>query len=313
MSRALIILLSSLLFIGCGDRKNNSEKQKKADEVSINFDTETGIPEFSAITEDPTELVYNFVTNDSAHLKMDYNLNMEFMGQKMPITMQMESKYFVTNVTDKLGHLTLQFTRIAMQMNGPQVINYDSDTDSDPMGSMLGRSLSPLLNNPVSAVISPKGKIIETSINSLLQGFDTVEASQIREQISSAADQFIQNTFIPFPKNAVAPGSTYSAGTETSSAANLEFTKDIHYKVKSISKNKRYIVIEPSGILELNAEKEGIKTVPGSNIIHGWVLFDMQRSFIIQSDLHMEMTVMTKQMGQDMKIKLSIDIKMKMK
>ncbi|MFO7865109.1 MAG: DUF6263 family protein [Salinivirgaceae bacterium] len=313
MTRTLIILASTLLFIGCENPQKESKNQKEAEDVSINFDTESGIPEFSATTEDSTELVYRFTPDDSTHLKMDYNLNMEFMGQKMPIAMQMESKCIVTDVTDELGHLTLQFTRIAMQMNGPQVINYDSDTDNNPMGSMLGRSLSPLLNNPVRTVISPKGKIIETSIDSLLQGFDTDEALQIREQISSAADQFIQNTFIPFPKNAVAPGSTYSGGAETSSAANLQFAKDIHYLVRSISKNKRYVVIEPSGTLELNAEKEGIKTVPGSNTVHGWVLFDMQRSFIIQSNLHMEMTILTQQMGQEMKIKLSIDIKMKTK
>ncbi len=309
MRKILIFLVAALFMLACQNTNNQDNKKSAESSVSINYETENGIPEFSATTDEKVKLEYNFVEGDSAHMVMETDMNMEMMGQKMPMNMIMESDYKINEVAEngnaKVG---VKFTRVAVSMDGPQPMKFDSDNEADLKNNPSGQVFTVLLNNQIGSEITPQGKVLDMNMDAIMDGLPTEQRTQVKEQLQSMSDQFAQNAFVALPEEPVKQGEVYDAGVIETGNANMKMKVDMKYKVLSISEDKRYVILEPQGEFIMESVQEGVEMKAEDNTIGGWVLFDLQRGLLERSHMKMVMNMTANQM----KIKMNMDIKMRM-
>lgn len=313
MRRILLFAVAALFFVGCQTNQKSEATSDTAESgVVINYETESGIPEFSEVADQAMKLRYKFTAGVKAHLVMDYTMTMEMMGQKIPMHMIMESDYEVKSLTDngdaKIG---VTFTRISMEMDGPQVVKFDSDEVEDLKADPMGAMFAPMLSKPISSVISPEGKVLEMDIDALLEGLPEEEATQVRTQVESMSDQFAQNAFVVLPSEPVKIGDTYEAGVIETDAGGMKINMNMKYKVLSISNGGRYVTLEPNGAFSFNSDMPGVEMNTDNNKIGGWMLFDLEKGLPLRSNMLMSMNITANQMGQEMQMKIDMDVKMK--
>lgn len=309
MRKVLIFLVAALFMVACqnGNKQNNEKPGESS--VTINYETESGIPEFSATSDETVKLQYNFTEGDSAHMIMETEMNMEMMGQKMPMQMTMESDYKINEVTEngnaKIG---VEFTRVAVFMEGPQPMKFDSDSEEDMENNPNAGVFTSLLNNEISSEITPNGKVVEMNMDAIMDNLPAEQGAQVKGQLESMSDQFAQNAFVALPDEPVKEGDVYDAGIIETGNAGMSMKVDMKYKVLSISEDKRYVILEPQGEFMMESIQEGVEMSAEDNKIGGWVLFDLERGFLESSDMKMLMTLTANQMA----IKMDMNIKMRM-
>lgn len=315
MKKTFFYALLCLTFIACqpGKKDDKTTTQKEKSSVNINYETESGIPRFSAESKEPVELKYNFNEGDSAHMVMNYEMVMEMMGQKTPLNMTMESNYRIKEVKENGNAVTaINFTRVAMSMEGPQPMQFDSDNEENMQNNRAADQFKVLLDNEISSEITPKGKVVQMNLDAMLDDIPE-QAQNMTAQVESMSDQFAQNAFVALPEKPVKAGDTYDAGTIETGRKGLQMDVNMKYKVLSISADKRYVILKPDGSFKMNTSEEGMEMNAENNSISGWILFDLQRGFLTRSNMNMNMDITTKQMGQEMPIKMQMNIKMEMK
>ncbi|HKK58397.1 MAG TPA: DUF6263 family protein [Salinivirga sp.] len=309
MRKVLIFWVAALFMVACqnGNKQNNEETGKSS--VTINYETESGIPEFSATSDEAVKLQYYFTEGDSAHMIMETEMNMEMMGQKMPMQMTMESNYKINEVTEngnaKIG---VEFTRVAVSMDGPQPMKFDSDSEEDMENNPSAGVFTSLLNNEISSEITPSGKVVEMNMDAIMDNLPAEQGAQVKGQLESMSDQFAQNAFVALPDEPVKEGDVYDAGIIETGNSGMSMKVDMKYKVLSISEDKRYVILEPQGEFIMESIQEGVEMSAEDNTIGGWVLFDLERGFLESSDMKMFMKLTANQMA----IKMDMNIKMRM-
>lgn len=310
MKRLFLFAFVASLFGACQTGQKQDAAQADSD-VTIKYETSSGIPEFSAVADEAVSLRYQFAKGEKAHLVMDYTMTMEMMGQRMPISMKMESDYEVKEVRESGdAEISVQFTRIKMEMDGPQVVKFDSDEVEDIKADPMGASFAPILSTPISSVISPEGKVIEMNLDAMLNGLSEQDAAATRMQIESMSKQFSQNTFVALPKDPVKIGDVYDAGVIETDAGGMKINMHMKYKVLSISQCKRYVVLEPDGSFSFNSEMPGLEMNTENNKIGGWMLFDLAKGLPLRSNMDLGMDISASQMGQQMQMKIDMNVKM---
>lgn len=312
MKRLFFYFVVAVFFVGCQTNQNNdATSDNAASGITINYETDNGIPEFSAVTNDAVTLRYKFTKGEKAHVVMDYSMIMEMMGQRMPMQMKMESDYEINDVAENgNAEISVQFTRIQMEMDGPQVVKFDSDEVEDLASDPLGASFAPVLANPIGSVISPLGTVVEMDMESMIDGMSEEAAAATRVQIENMSNQFSQNMFVALPEHAVKIGDTYKAGVVETDAGGMKINMDMQYKILSISECKRYIVVQPDGEFSFQSEMPGMEMNTDNNKIAGWLLFDLERGLPLRSNMIMNMDILANQMGQEIEMKIEMDIKM---
>lgn len=288
---------------------NNSEVAKK--ECVVNFDTESGVPELKEVTDEAVDLAYNFEKDASKNLEMDYTMTVETMGQKMPMNMKMVANYKVTDISEE-GNATISttFTRMTMNLEGPQPMKFDSEVEAD-LESAMGVMFKPMLNSPIETEISPKGKLMNFNIDKMLENMEDSQADQVRQQIEPLSSQFAQNAFIGLPDEPVKIGDVYDAGTIETGSGPMTLKMNMKYKVLGISKEKNIVILEPDGKFDLKMGGEESTIETNENSIGGWIVFNLKNGALVRSQMNMKMDIVMDQMGQKMPMKMDINIKMK--
>lgn len=304
-------MVAALFMMACqaGNKQDKEKSSEPESSVTITYDTEDGIPSFSETTDEAVKLAYNYTEGDSAHMVMETEMNMEMMGQKMPMKMTMESDYTIDEITETGNAImSVKFTRVAVSMEGPQPMKFDSDNPEDMESSPGAEAFTVLLNNKILSEVTTKGKVVEMNMDAIMNQLPEGQAAQIKGQLESMSDQFAQNAFIALPEEPVKEGDVYDAGTIETGNAGMQMNVDMKYKVLSISADKRYVVLEPDGKFNLKGMQEGVEMKAEDNTIGGWVLFDMERGFLQRSNMLMSMNMTANQM----QMKIDMNIKMRM-
>jgi len=227
----------------------------------------------------------------------------------MPMQMTMESNYKINEVTEngnaKIG---VEFTRVAVSMDGPQPMKFDSDSEEDMENNPSAGVFTSLLNNEISSEITPSGKVVEMNMDAIMDNLPAEQGAQVKGQLESMSDQFAQNAFVALPDEPVKEGDVYDAGIIETGNSGMSMKVDMKYKVLSISEDKRYVILEPQGEFIMESIQEGVEMSAEDNTIGGWVLFDLERGFLESSDMKMFMKLTANQMA----IKMDMNIKMRM-
>ncbi len=309
MKKLLIYLVAALFMMACQSGNNQKKEKSTESSVTINYETENGIPAISATTNEAVKLQNAYKEGDSAHMVMETNMNMEMMGQKMPMEMTMESDYKIKDVTESgNAKIDVVFTRISMSMEGPQPMKFDSDNEEDMKNNPAAGVFAALLNKAITSEVTPYGKVVEMNMDAIMEGLTDQQAAQMQNQMESMSDQFTQNAFIALPEKPVKAGDIYDAGTMENTNAGMAMKIDMKYKVLSISEDKRYVILEPQGEFKLESKQEGVEMKSENNKIGGWIVFDLQRGMLKRSNMIMNMNVTANQMA--MKIDMNIEMKM---
>ncbi len=309
MKKLLIYVVAALFIVACQSGNNQDNEKSDQSSVTINYETENGVPAFSATTNEAVKLQNNYTKGDTAHMTMETEMNIEMMGQKMPMNMTMESDYKVKEVTEEgNAKIDVVFTRVAMSMDGPQPMKFDSDNEEDITNNPAAGVFSALLNKAITSEVTPYGKVVEMNMDAIMEGLTDEQGAQMQNQMESMSDQFTQNAFIALPEEPVKEGDIYNAGTMENNNAGMTMKINMKYKVLSISEDKRYVLLEPQGEFQMESKKEGVEMTSENNKIGGWVLYDLQKGMLKNSNMIMNMNVTANQMA--MKMDMNIEMKM---
>jgi hypothetical protein len=319
MKRLFLLVAIAVLFAACqsdkkgGEATESSAKEDVKKECVVNFETESGVPELKEVTDEAVQLKYNFEKGFSTDMTMDYNMNMEMMGQKIPMTMKMEANYKIEDLNGEGNAIVATtFKRFMMQMEGPQPMKFDSDVEAD-LESEMGTVFKPLLNKPIETEISPRGEMIDFNIDKLIESLPKEQAMAVRQQIEPMSSQFAQNTFIALPEEPVKIGDVYDAGTIETGSGPMTMKMQMKYKVLAISKDKNIVIFEPDGKFDLNMTGQEGNIEANENTISGWIVFNMTTGTLMRSQIDMKMDVNIEQMGQKMPMKMEMNLKMEAK
>lgn len=314
MKKLIFYALISLIAVACQTNKQEDKDQKtKTSEkqtsgVHINYDTQDSIPKLSETSDQAVSLTYKFKKGDSSHVAMNYNMDVEMMGQKMPMTMVMESKYKITDITKTgNGAMDVWFTRLAMSMEGPQPMKFDTEKQEDLSNNPMAENLKVLLDHKIKTVVTPTGSIVDFNVNTLTEELSQGNAAQISDQISSMADQFPQNTFITLPEKPVKQGDQFDAGSIETGSIGMNMDVDMKYKVLEVGAEKRFVILGINGTFQMKAREDGIEMNSSGNQIKGWIVFDRKKGMMVKAKRTMDMNVTSSQAGV-MKVSVTVDI-----
>ena len=310
MMKKVYLLVVVVLFLGCQNstKKGDSFVSKSSsDLVSINYNTSSGIPEFSSITKEPVMLSYNFIKGDSVSLNMDYDMVMDMMGQKMPMKMGMEIKYKILDVdSSRNAKTSVEFLRIKMNIKGAQTLDFDSSNPDDLKNNPAAKSFLFLLHNKIYMTISPKGKLIDIDMSKIFANIPDRENAEVKKQIEQMSNQFSQNTFIPLPEKPVKAGDVYDVGIVHNNVSGMDMDMDMKYRVLSVSLYKKLVLLAPEGHFNLGQKTESSKI--RDNEISGWVILNLNTGFMEASNMKMKMNISSTQMGQEMNMKVKMNM-----
>jgi hypothetical protein len=319
MKRLFLLVAVVAMFAACqtdkkGGESNDAAKTEGAQkECVVNFETDSGIPELKEVTDEAVELKYNFEAGYKTSLNMDYSMAMEMMGQKIPMKMLMEADYEIKSLTDEGNAVVATtFKRFKMDMEGPQPMMFDSNTEAD-LESEMGTMFKPMLNNPIETEISPNGEMVNFNMDKVLENMDEQQAAMIRQQVEPMSSQFAQNAFIALPQEPVKIGDVYDAGVIETGSGPMTMKMEMKYKILGISKDKNVVIFEPDGKFSLNMTGGQGEVTANENTIGGWVVFNMKNASLMRSEMNMKMDVEIEQMGQKMPMKMEMNIKMSSK
>lgn len=319
MKRLFLLVAIAVLFAACqsdkkgGEATDSTAKEGVNKECVVNFETESGIPELKEVTDEAVKLEYKFEKGFSTEMTMDYSMNMEMMGQKIPMTMKMDASYKVEDVNEEGNALlATTFKRFMMSMEGPQPMKFDSNVEAD-LESEMGTVFKPLLNTPIETEISPRGEMINFNMDKLIENLPEQQAMAVRQQIEPMSSQFAQNTFIALPEEPVKIGDVYDAGTIETGSGPMTMKMQMKYKVLGISKDKNVVIFEPDGKFDLNMTGQEGNIETNENTINGWIVFNMKTGTLMRSQIDMKMDVNIDQMGQKMPMKMEMNLKMEAK
>ncbi len=302
----LFAIVTLIFFASC----NNQSQKNIMDDVIIN--EETGEISFANSTEDAIELNYNFKINDVVENTINVDMEIEMMGQKMPMSMILESKYEIKDIDDN-GNADVNYSITRMSIDAAtQGIKFDSNNKTDNIQPEMAPMLK-LLNKNVTLKTSPKGKVLSVDLSQIEDLGADLE--MIKTSMEQNLQQFNQSTFATLPEGTVKAGDSYDGGVVEQIVQGFPMKTSTQYIVKSISNDKTKVIIETKGNLEFNATNlpEGMSLEMKSSEISGWVIIDISRGISLQSKFYSIMDFTTSQMGQSFGMVLKSNTTMKIK
>ena len=232
-------------------------------------------------------------------LKFDMDMDMDIavrMGAEqltMTQAMRMEGKMAVTGVDDE-GNMSAvaKITRMTMKMTGPAAVEFDTDKASEDPNF---KPLMAMINVGIPCKMSPLGKMLETDLEPMRLAMRRAGNAALSKVLEDSTKKMFDGTFVQFPEKAIKAGETYKAGTIVEDKMKIQMS----YRVKSVSGDKSQAVLEPVPVLEMaDGAFPGMDAKLQKQQIAGWLLFDIQKGYVVNGELRMQMDLDISAMGQ---------------
>jgi len=250
------------------------------------------------------------------------NIQQSVMGQTVPVTMEMNTKYLM-EIKDKTPQeITAQFTylEVVYIISSPMMkMGYDSKTPVEnptEMDNMLGKMFSKMIDQSVVAVIAPDGSVksvtgmdavAEDMINAIA-GDGQLAAqmgAQMKTQFSDdALKTSFEQMFRIYPAKAVRVGESWN-NESTMSVNNMNTTHKTKYTLKGISKNMATIAVVSDVEMDSGAMMEG--RLAGTQT--GTILVDVKTGLPVTNDISGNIKGSLKAQGMDIQMDLSLKTK----
>jgi|GEM_PF-2067919 len=302
-----LLLATAVLFVIAGCQSQSSKNA--LDDVIIN--EETNEISFVNSTTDPVELSYNYKKGEVVENSINVDMQIEMMGQSMPMTMVMETKYEINDV-DSEGNADFSFAITRMSINSAQGISFDSNDESSNTMPELD-PLMKLMNKKITSKITPKGKMLEVDYSSLEELGDEYEA--VRANMEQNVQQFNQSATVTLPEGPVNIGHKFGGDTVEQVVQGMPMKTSTSYVIKDISEDKTKVIVGVEGTFELNTTNlpEGISMEMKTGEMSGWVLMDLTSGIALRSSMVslIEFTTTQKDQSFDMILKSNVTMKLK--
>jgi hypothetical protein len=246
------------------------------------------MPGFKTYSNDPVLFRYKHTVGQRVSLDLDLNITMNIKigdkGMDVDVAMKMAGYYTVKEVASNGSTLVdYIFTRIIVKSKSPAPMEYDSDKPDSSTKEFT--AFQNLLNVPIIMKIDPRGKVLSTDINPIMQAIAKASSTIKTAEIEKQVHDFTKSTFIQLSEKPLKKGDLYDAGNIVNDIPVLgSMTVSVQYKVAAVSGDKKLAILEPLVDIQLKGldmSKSGLK---------GWILFDLEKGNIVRSyeDLHIE-------------------------
>ena len=255
-------------------------------------------PTFDTTSSDPVLLRYRLKAGQVLKIDMDMDMDMVVRqgGQtmKMKQIMKFKAKAAVTAV-DSEGNISavVKITRFQMKMSGMADIDVDSDK---PEG--MDENFKPLMamiNVGIPCKMSPIGKMLETDLEPMRLAMRRAGNAALSKIFEDSTGKMVEGTFVELSVDPVKAGDTYKAGTIVEDQMKMKMS----YKVKSVSGNKKQVLLQPIGELEFDKDAfDGADVKFEKKDMAGWILFDLEKGFATKAEVRLHMIMEMSQGGQ---------------
>lgn len=296
-----IALVIATPFVG------SSWAQPVEDETSI-FEFENR-PTFETEATGPVLLRYQFEPGQQWAIEFDMDMTMDIqaaaMNMEMTMDMGMSGGYTVETVdADGNGSITMTITRVTMDMGGPMAIRFDSD---DP--STITPEFTPMLamlNVPLRSQISPMGELVSADMGLLYEALQTANIPDV-QSVEDMTEQLMQNSFILLAADPVNVGDVYDAGSfSLASQATGAMEASASYEVIAISGDLNQVLLRPIAEIEFDLASMGIPGEVETSDLDGWLLFDVGRGNVTESEVGVGMVMTSTDGGEQVNIDMTI-------
>lgn len=271
-------------------------------------------PKLDGSSDAPVLLRYKFEAGQEFPFDMVMNMtmsmNMGSMKMEMPMEMTSEGRCTVKGVTPE-GNFQMEMimTRVTMSMDmmGNKMA-FDSKETPAPTEPQF-KPLAAMIGKVVTAVISPRGETIEVKADALVDAMKEVDANS-GDQMKQQFSQVMNSSFIQLPENPVKIGDAFDSGAisqDIPGVGTMEMV--IHYKVSGVSGDGAKVMLEPTVDVKIvpAPEAQGKMDVKVDSA-SGWLLFDIAKGNIGQSNMLMNMNMTMEQMNQKMDMLMKMDV-----
>lgn len=300
----LMVGVIALLSTGCQNQSQDDALQ------GVIINEETNEVSLATTTDEAVQLEFKFTKGNKVENLIEMEMEMEMMGQKMPITVNIEGKYEVKDIDDQ-GNADIEYAMTRMQMNSEaQGVKFDSNEKPEQINPEMAPILK-ILNKNVISKISPKGKTLGIDYSQLSNELGE-EYAMLKANLEQNINQFNQSSFVVLPEGAVKVGDTFEADAIEQNYQGLPMKIQTSYKVKSISEDKSKVILEPDGTIELGVANlpDGVSIKMNQGKMSGWILLDLNRGMVLRSNMITLMDISSMQMGQQMDMIIRMNMTM---
>ena len=254
--------------------------------------------------------------------EMIQNMKQNFMGQEVPMEMEMSTTYLM-EVKDKKPqeiHVQLTYQDLTYIVTSPMMkMGYDSKNpveNPSQMDNNLSKMFSKMLNTSFMAVVAPDGSVksvtgmdaISESMTNALTNDGQMAAqmgAQMKQQFSDEAmKKMFEQSFKIYPDNAVKKGDSWNMENAISTAANnMNMNTNIKtkYTLKEVSKNMATVAVE--GEIEIIFPENMEGRLAGTQT--GTMIIDTKSGLPATSDVSQNMKGVIKAQGMEIQMEMT--------
>jgi hypothetical protein len=258
-------------------------------------------------------LEYNLQAGESyvQNANIVMTITQQMMGESLTMAtdMKMNLHFDVLSVENDTITSEISYDEIGMNMDlGFMQMSFDSNTDdSIATESDLSPMLKAMINQPMTAVMDKRGKILSVGgydkisnamINSISEDIGESAKNEMLAQFErQLGEEALKKSFeqisFYFPEKKVAVGDTWK--TVSNVEGEMPMSIDMTMTLKSVDNNEALIDVKGTiagnaNIQELNNENAAVNTTGTQS---GWVKLDMLSGWLIESEMTQNMQVKT--------------------
>jgi len=277
------------------DRPVAAHSEPKANTTEI---SQLKKPVFENTTKEPILLRYKLKQDQVMKLAMDANseIQIDAGGQKMNMIQDIhfDAKARVTEVDEK-GNISVlvKIIRLKMKMDGMAKVEFDSDKPDETNPAF--QAVTAMIGVGIPCKISPIGEMLETDLEPLRLAVRRVNNAALTKTLEDSISKMFEGTFIQLSKDPIALGQTYKAGTVVSGGMKVQAS----YKIDSVKSDKSSVIMSP--IMVIDMAKDAMPDAEAKVISQdasGWLLFDVEKGYSSEGQVHINMTLEISANGQ---------------
>lgn len=268
-------------------------------------------PSLGATTNNPITMSYTYTAKSKYNFEyqMEMKMSLNGMGQQMEINVPMKffGDYNIISV-DKEGNaeIDMKISRITMKMDGPMPMEFDSAKGAENIDPAM-KPLMAMVNTPMKAKVSSKGKTLEIDIEPLKKALGA-DGEMVLTELKKTTDELMRGSFVALPDQPVKAGDTYDGGSYSQSMGGMgEMKAQITYKVLAVSADKTRVLLEPT----ITFDTQMAAGVPGLKMSNdgqqGWMLINLATGEA-KSAMNMCLSMSVEQGDQKMETKMIMKI-----
>ena len=288
--------------------KTNGLKKIKSKETNGNEIEFSKKPEIGETTNEKIKLKYKFKKGVKKNIVELSKITIRYNGRLIFIDTYTYGYYKITEKLKDSYMLEWEINRLKIKMkmnvNGKEEnVFYDSATGKESK-MISSKVLKNMLNTVISAEVDSYGHFKDTDFRNLIKSIEESSlVSKVRKNILQKAKQFIENTHIVLPEKEVKEGDEYQGRKGVQDFSMIELKNSRKYKVKAVSKDKKFAVLKVFLDFETGKNNTKQKIEIKKKKSKGWILFNIEKGLLEESYLHtrLSMKVNDIEMKLDMK------------